>query len=218
MLLEHGSHAPSLSLSVLALEELAKLYAIDGLLYARNNDHKTDAFVKACTSHDAKLIMFEAFPLFLGNLCKADARYGNDEAFAQAVAISIGNLKHDGNTVMASLGEDAFLRLNTSKQEGFYVRAKNNGFVTPREAIDPAFAEIVHRLAWRATTTLDFLLKDGNVDRYIAKARDFRSALTEEEHQELERVGKAWFVELFSSSNAEVAMGATETEKTQGDT
>lgn len=114
----------------------------------------------------------------------------------------------------ALLGKDAFLRLNTSKQDGFYVRVGKNRFAPPRETIDPAFAKTVHRLAWRASTTVDFLLKDGNVERYIGNARAIRSALTEKQLQELERLGKARFVELFPSQGDEMPLAPVEPEKT----
>src|SRR6266851_5564071 len=45
-LIDGELHAPALSLAVLALEELAKLCAIDGLLFARHDDHKSEAFFK----------------------------------------------------------------------------------------------------------------------------------------------------------------------------
>lgn len=196
-LLEKDLHAPALSLSVLTLEELAKLRAIDGLLYARPDDHKTEAFVKACRSHSAKLIMFEMIPFFVGNLSMTDPRYGTDQVFAQTMFITIENLRRDGNEVMARLEKDAFLRLDAFKQAGFYVSVRNNSFVPPRNAIDPSLAQMVHRLAWRATTTVDFLLKGGNLKRYIDNARAIRAALSEEKHQEVERLGKERFREIF---------------------
>jgi len=197
ILLEKGFHAQALSLSVLALEELAKLRAIDGLLYARQDDHKSEAFVKAGRSHAAKLIMFEMVPLFLGNLAMTDPRYGRDEAFARTLVITIENLRRDGNEVMACLEKDAFLRLDEFKQAGFYVSASEDGFVAPRERIDHSFSEMVHRLAWRATSTVDFLLKNGNLKRYMDTGRRIRAALSEEQHEELERVGKELFSQTF---------------------
>ena len=37
-------------------------------------------------------------------------------------------------------------------------------------------------LAWRTTTALDFLLKDGNPKRYIDVAQEVRSKMSEEQH------------------------------------
>ena len=199
-LLDSGFHAPVLSLAVLALEELGKLYYIDGLLFARHNDHKAATFAKASTSHSLKLTVFELFPLLLGNLSRADPRYGKEQSFALALAISLQNLKEDGKSVMMSLENGDFLGLDRWKQKGFYVRAADKGFIAPRDGVDPDFVKSVYRLAWRATTTLDFLLKGGNLDRYIENARAVRAVLTEKQHQELERIGAAFFDELFCMS------------------
>jgi len=196
-LMEKDLHAPALSLSVLAVEELAKLRAIDGLLYARPDDHKTQAFKKAGKSHSAKLMMFETIPLFLGNLATADPRYGREERFEKTLVITIENLRRDGNEVMAKLEKDAFLRLDELKQAGFYVTAEEGAFVAPRDSVDRGLAEMVYRLAWRATTTLDFLLKGGNLERYMTNAREIRAALSETEHQELERLGNELFRDFF---------------------
>jgi len=36
-------------------------------------------------------------------------------------------------------------------------------------------SDAVHRFAWRGITTLDFVLKDGNLERYIDQARALRA-------------------------------------------
>jgi AbiV family abortive infection protein len=56
-----GFHATGLSLSVLALEELGKLTAIDGLLFSRQDDYKSAAFLKANRSHASKLAFSNSF-------------------------------------------------------------------------------------------------------------------------------------------------------------
>jgi len=196
-LIDSGLHAPALSLAVLALEELAKLYAIDGLLFARHNDHKAVTFAKSGQSHTTKLTILELFPLLLGNLSRADPRYGKEQRYNLALAISIRQLKKDGNAVMARLQESGFLGLDSRKQKGFYVTAVERRFIAPRDAVEPSFAKAVHQLAWRATTTLDFVLKGGNLERYIDNARSVRAALTEQQHQDLERLGQERFAEIF---------------------
>jgi hypothetical protein len=112
------------------------------------------------------------------------------------LAISIRNLKEDGNLVLRRTRDDGFLGLNKWKQSGLYVGVD---LKVPRDAIGPEFAKAVHQFAWRALTTLDFVLKDGNLDRYIGQARDVRTKLTERGHQELERMAErmreAWFGE-----------------------
>jgi AbiV family abortive infection protein len=190
-------HAPALSLAVLALEELGKLYAIDGLLFARAEDHKAAAFAKSGRSHSTKLEILVTLPLLLGNLAEADPRYGKELAYNQALAISFVNLKREGNVVLGTLQTQSLAELDMWKQRGFYSEASNSRFLAPRDAIDPALTNVVYHLAWRATTTLDFIVKGGNLDRYISRARSIRAALSEEEHQELERLGRELFVRIF---------------------
>jgi hypothetical protein len=101
-------------------------------------------------------------------------------------------MKQDGNAVMDKLRDNSFDGLDYWKQQGFYVSTGDRGFVPPRDAIDPALAKAVLQLAWRATTTLDFVL-NGALERYIENAQSIRTALTEKQHQELERLGKELF-------------------------
>lgn len=202
-LIDSGLHAPALSLAVLALEELAKLSAIDGLLFARHDDHKAATFTKSGRSHSAKLTVLELFPLLLGNLSRTDPRYGKEQKYNLALAISLRQLKENGNAVMARLQEAGFLGLDSWKQQGFYVSALDRRFIAPCDAIEPSFAKAVHHLAWRATTTLDFVLKGGNLERYIENARSVRAALTEEQHQELERLGEERFTRIFCGPGIE---------------
>jgi hypothetical protein len=72
--------------------------------------------------------------------------------------------------------------------------------MAPKDAIERDLAQCVYHLAWRATTTLDFLLKDGNLERYIERARGIRANLTEAQHQQLERMGAEEFKRLFRTS------------------
>jgi len=83
------------------------------------------------------------------------------------------------------------------KQLGFYAQPKDNAFVTPVHAVQREIAETVHGLAWRASTSLDFLLKQGNLERYIASARTLRSKLSEEDHRAIEQLGERIFADLF---------------------
>ena len=62
------------------------------------------------------------------------------------------------------------------------------------------FSKTVYQLAWRAVTTLDFVLKGGNLERYIDSARSIRKALTEEQHREFERMGEQKFRDIFGRS------------------
>jgi AbiV family abortive infection protein len=202
-LIDDGLHAPALSLAVLALEEIAKLYAIDGLLFARTDDHKSEAFSKAVRDHSVKLTLLELFPLLIGSLARVDPRYGKEKAYNEALAIALIQMKHDGNAVMVHLDGGGFLALNEWKQRGFYVGSCDKGLMAPREAVEPLLSKTVYQLAWRAVTTLDFVLKGGNLERYIANARSIRKALTEEQHREFERVGEQKFQDIFRRSGTE---------------
>ena len=75
VLLDNSLPAPALSLSVLALEELGKLFCIGGLLYARTDDDKAKAFAKSLKNHSIKLSAFEIFPALLGDIASADPGY-----------------------------------------------------------------------------------------------------------------------------------------------
>jgi AbiV family abortive infection protein len=202
LLLDNELHAQALSLSVLALEELGKLFCIDGLLFARTDDHKAETFAKSLKSHSVKLDALVLFPLLLGNLASVDPRR-TEARFAQALATSITDLKNRGNVVFSMLVNASFRTLDQWKQTGFYAQPKGNTFTTPASAVTPEIANAVYELAWRAETTLDFLLKGGNLKRYIDSARLVRAKLTEADHRKLEEMGEAMFVTLFGEAGKE---------------
>ena len=203
VLLDSSYHAPAMSLSVLTLEELGKLFCLDGLLFARSDDHKAEAFAKSLKSHDTKLLAVELFPLLLANIASADPRYQSEKRFRQAIAVGIKDLRERGKTVRLLLGSDTFLGLNDWKQSGFYSQPKGNTFVTPSAAVSHEVAQAVYMLAWRASTGLDFLLKDGNLERYMSFARVLRSKLSEADHEALSEMGKSICDALFPSEERE---------------
>jgi AbiV family abortive infection protein len=203
-LIENNFHALALSLAVIALEELAKFCAIDGLLYAKPDDDKATTFGESFHSHDLKLTIFEMLPFFIGNLSRTDPRCSSDDKFREAIGISLRHLKEDGNAVMAELGGTDFRSLDAWKQKGFYVNVTDRGFVPPRQVVEPLFAKAVFKLAWSATTALDLVLKGGTFERFIETARSVRAKLTEQGHQEVERLGKKQFQEIFQISDEDV--------------
>lgn len=200
VLMDSSLHALALSTSVLALEELGKLFCIDGLLFARTDDHKAEAFAKSLKSHSMKLSALELFPLLLGHVASVDPRR-KEPRFGQAILISISDLKERGNRVLSFLEGGSFHGLDQWKQSGFYSHPRGNAFVTPTEAVEPKVAEAVYALAWRASSTLDFLLKDGNLERYIASARALRSKLSEDDHRSMEAIAERVFADLFSNED-----------------
>lgn len=199
VLLDNSLHPLALSTSVLALEELRKLYCIDGLLFARNDDHKAEAFAKSLKSHATKLSALELLPLLLGHIASVDPRYRKELRFGQALVVTISDLKERGNRVLSLLEGRTFHGLDQWKQSGFYSQPRGNSFITPAEAVEPQVAEAVYSLAWRASSTLDFFLKDGNLDRYITSARVLRSKLTEENHRSIEAYAEYVFADLFAN-------------------
>ncbi len=201
-LLDQGLHAPGLSLAVLALEEIGKLCAIDGLLFARSDDHKSRTFGKSQRDHDTKLAALPLLPLLISSLSRVDPRCKNEEAYALASAITLNQLKTDGDAVLQLIQKADFSGLNKWKQQGFYVGVDQNAFVTPRAAVDPKIAKAVHHFAWRAITTLDFVLKQGNLERYVEQARSIRAKLAESDHHAFEQVGQQLAEVLWGSEES----------------
>ncbi|MFM9915288.1 MAG: AbiV family abortive infection protein [Rhizobacter sp.] len=185
LLLDAGLHAQALSLSVLALEELGKLFCVDGLLFARADDYKAEVFAKSLKSHTTKLEALQLLPLLLESIASVDTRHGSEDRFDQAIEISLNDLKQRGKTLYALLDGKGFEALDQLKQLGFYARPVGNGFKRPSESITIDVATGAYQLAWRATSTLDFLLTDGNLERYIERARRFRSTLSEQDHEHI---------------------------------
>jgi AbiV family abortive infection protein len=184
-------HAPALSLAVLALEEIGKLCAIDGLLFARSDDPKSQMFSKSQRDHNTKLAALPALPILISNLGHIDPRRKkNEKAYAGALGISLTQLKSDGNAVLRLIGKEDFSDLNKHKQQGFYVAVDSGAFVAPRDAVNSTFSQAAHHFAWRAVSTLDFVLKDGNLERYIEKARSLRAKLSENDHQAFEQAAQ----------------------------
>jgi len=201
LLLDNDLHAQALSLSVLALEELGKLFCIDGLLYAHTGDDKADIFAKSLRNHAVKLDALTLFPALLGHIASVDPRYGTEPPFGQALVISIEDLQARGNAVLSLSRDQSFQTLDQWKQSGFYAQPQGNEFLAPASAVDSKLAQAVYNLAWRASSTLDFLFKQGNLERYTGNARSLRAKLTEADHQKIENAGRRVFEALFPEEN-----------------
>lgn len=201
VLKESDLHAQALSLAVLAIEELGKMFCVDGLLFARADDGKAKAFAKAQRDHRIKLSSFELIPALLSAIASADSRKG-ESRFAKAMFESAVDLKARGNVVLSLLGGGGFHGLDEWKQKGFYSQLIGNSFRTPSESVGPEHAEAVYMLAWRATSTLDFLLKNGRLEQYVGAARDLRSTLSEELHESISAAAEEMFTELFPATEA----------------
>ena len=197
ILLQHGLHAPAASLAILAIEELGKLFAIDGLLFARADDHKSAAFAKSLRSHQEKFTLFGSFCRFLRHLASHDPRAGHDTRFDATITKVVNKLYRDGGLVLDRLRSESFAALDGLKQDGFYVTMSSAGLVSPRSAGEPEFAKLLGEVAFRATDTLGVLRKGGCFERYIERARSLRGAMSEPDQIELERVGREVCEALF---------------------
>jgi AbiV family abortive infection protein len=93
VLLNEKAFAPSLSLSIIALEECGKLFILDSLLFLR--DRKNNYFKKSSISHKSKLDALQfCIPLFI-NISKHDKNFTNPktkEQFERAIQIGMKNL------------------------------------------------------------------------------------------------------------------------------
>jgi AbiV family abortive infection protein len=200
-LMQQRLHAPALSLAVLALEEVGKMCATDGLLFARPDDHKSKRFGKSQRDHDIKLIALHLIVLFIKNISRADPRHGKNRAYLQALTISFNQLTSQANTVLQLTQGEGFAGLNKWKQRGFYVGLDQNAFAAPRDAVDEKYSQAVYQFAWQVVTTLDFVLKDGNLERYFQRARSVRGKLTERDHKGFEDIGQLIADDLFGPAD-----------------
>lgn len=199
-LLDAKHHGVGLSVSVLAMEEIGKMMFIDGLLFAKPGDQKDEAFRSGYRNHQWKLRALDLFPMFIRSLAMSDPRYDTEDHFRIAMTISLKNLNQERARVAEEIGLDCNLtELDNWKQQGFYagLHENKNTVLTPNEVIREDFARAVHTLAKRFTTSVDFLLKNGGIDRYFAQATSIRSALSELDHQMLEGMGKQYFERIF---------------------
>ena len=171
--LEHQLHAPAASLAILAIEELGKLFAIDGLLFARTDDHKAQAFSQSLRSHQAKFHLFGSFWRFLAHFASYDPRHQKDQPFDETIQTVINMLIKDGEAVLDRIGEETFAPLDILKQSGFYVTLSSGNLVSPRNGVDPAFAQLLYDVAFRASSTLNFVLKGGTLQREKRGHSDF---------------------------------------------
>lgn len=203
MLLDANQVGISLSVSVLTMEEIGKMMYLDGLLFARSGDYKDENFKSGFRKHQWKLRFLDLFPFFAESLAGSDPRYSTDQHFKLALAIALADLQKKRSALSPWLGPASELtQLDTWKQRGFYANAQPEKFVAPREAVPEDFAKGVHALAWRFTSTVDFHLKDGNLERDSDRAKQLRAKLTENDHQLLENTGAALADDIFGDPDS----------------
>ena len=206
LLLTGGFHAPSLSLSVLALEEMGKLFLIDGLLFAKQDDQKSEVFQKGQRSHNIKLAAIPMISAVTVHVASADPRFKFEREFKIALSIAHETWKASAQSVLNMAGEADFQFLDGWKQKGFYVSLVNgNSFRSPESVIDRSAAQSVFAFAKLSKGNLNFALSDGNLRRYIDRAWTIRSKLSESDHATLEEAATVICDQLFEGIDGEAS-------------
>jgi len=171
---------------------------LDGLLFAKHGDYKDKKFRSGFRKHPSKLQYLDLFPFFVTALGTSDPRYEWEMRYKQALALTVHNLKIERAALAQWIGEECdLLKLDRWKQSGFYAETEGDQFVTPRQAVPEEFARAVNKLAWRFITTIDFLLKGANLERYFDRARRIRGKASEADHLWMEKIGSEIADELF---------------------
>lgn len=195
-------YAPCLSMSVLALEEMGKMFFIDGLLFAKSEGTKAEYFGKSLRSHNVKLAAVPMIPVLATMVARSDPRFNELEIFRRALAMGHKNWEQAGQEVLDLAGQDNFEFLDRWKQSGFYVSLVNgNKFQSPRDGVDPNLAECVRKFAQLSAANLEFALGGGNLQRYIEQAKTIRSTLSERDHHFLEENAEEMIGWLFDVQN-----------------
>jgi AbiV family abortive infection protein len=200
ILLDNSQNALATSLSILAIEELGKFICIDGLLFSKSGDSKSNNYKESLKGHNIKLDAFFSalFPL-LSNFIIDDPRKGNSVFVKQfnAGLIGIEKLTH---LLFDLLKSEDWRCLNRLKQSGFYAEAKNNTFIKPNDAVTRDVAENVYLLASSATSILELVIKDNNLERYLNQALSIRAKLSEADFDMLAKQIETMFRERLDGN------------------
>jgi AbiV family abortive infection protein len=182
ILLEKKVYAPSLSLSVIALEECGKLFILDSLLFLR--DKKNNYYKKSSISHKDKLDALQfCIPLLL-NISKHDKKYKNEnlkDKFQMAIKIGLKNLHIEYVQLREQLPRSDFRELDILKQRGFYSDSSDNIFKTPSSNIDKKLSIQINELANSFYQNITFIMNNEAVDDYISMAKNIRGKLSQED-------------------------------------
>jgi AbiV family abortive infection protein len=193
-----GRNGLAVSLSVLALEEVGKLHIMDGLLFAKPGDERSDLYEKGFRKHTIKLRVLDLFPLLLNYLCSFDPRYFSEDRFRLSLAIVVDQYKRDRTALAPWLGPACDLvELDRWKQKGFYVHISENNHVEKPAEIDEKMAAAVLQLAVRIVDAVNFVMKD-NIRRYRERTRELRRKLTPDEHAKIKDQALKTIESLFS--------------------
>lgn len=182
ILLKKKAYAPSLSLSVIALEECGKLFILDSLLFLR--DKENNYYKKSSISHKDKLDALQfCIPLLL-NISKHDEKYKNEntkEKFGIAIQIALKDLHNEYVTIREQLPKSDFRELDILKQKGFYTNYHNNEFKNPSSNIDEKLSIQINKLANSFIQNINFIMSRKTIDGYLSMAKNVRRKLSQED-------------------------------------
>jgi hypothetical protein len=99
------------------------------------------------------------------------------------------------------LSASDFHTLDKLKQEGFYSHLSGNGFVMPKNAIKPEVASEVYELAWRASSTFDFILDDERLANYVEFTSKLRKKMSEADFEFVTKESNRYLLQIFPSIN-----------------
>ena len=156
-------------------------------------------FDKSLRDHSTKLGLVWKLPFLIGHLGRVDPRFG-DQAYNKALASNLHQWKTGGNALFQQMQKQG---LNEWKQKGFYVHPSGGILLAPSEGIDPKLAQAACRFAWQSIGTLDFVLKDGNLERYMEQAKSIRGTMTESDHQTVEESARQMTEMLFGNMESQ---------------
>src|SRR6266545_4958842 len=202
LLLEAQLHAPSLSLAILAMEEVGKTILIDGLIFAQPEDERAELLKRGGRQHRQKLQALDMFPLLLRELATLDQRFDTEQSFQQTFVFMVESYRHQRSALSPWLGPECCLvNLDWVKQEGFYVnRRTDHSFVLPHDAINKGFAAAVVDLAWLLTDSVNFLLKT-NWEAFRERVRRWRETISPEALRQIRSHAEAIVSEAFGEED-----------------
>ena len=178
-LYEKGVHAPALSLAVLSLEEIGKVFLINGLIFAKPGDDRSRSFEKGKFRHKAKLNVLDGFPWMVMQFITVHPDFQQSGPLHQTVAIMLKRCQTHANAMFDFLGEGTFSDLDRWKQDGFYVNYTNeSGFEVPADVVSSEFSGSVVDFARTLSDLLNFLLK-GNLEKHKTLISGLRDKLSE---------------------------------------
>lgn len=194
---ELGRNGLAVSLCFLALEEIGKLFMVDGLLFAKPGDERTGLYEKGFRSHAFKLRFLDLFPLMLEYLWTFDPRYLGEKRFRVTLAVLVNQYKRDRMALAPWLGTACDLvELNRWKQKGFYVHVDETNLLVRPAEIDEKLAAALLQLAVRIVDAVNCVMKD-NIGRHRERIRGLRQKLTDAEQAEIRKHAQRIVETLF---------------------